>query len=322
MTNQEQWIEYCNAHDREICIFNKPFWLDAVCDGRKNWDVFLVREKGRIEAALPYYKKKKLGFAYITMPQLTPHNGIWLNPAGHEAAENHIVRENRLYKLLIQQIEAAGASFYQQCFSTEVNNWQPFCWTGYQQKTLYTFCINCPYNLTEAEKNFCKSTRQNIKKASLAGTVSEFDDVDLFHQISSMVFAGQHAHNPVSKPLLERVYRAGKANDAARMLCARDLEGNICGVILLVYDAVKVHALMCGTLPDKRSFNFDTALKYEGIKFACETGRKFDFEGSMIEGIANCMLRFGAEMRPYYMIRKVFEHKPILRLFLKYKMYT
>ena len=52
MTNQEKWIDFCQKHDEDICIFNKPFWMDAVCDGRKHWDVFLVEEDGDLKAAL------------------------------------------------------------------------------------------------------------------------------------------------------------------------------------------------------------------------------------------------------------------------------
>ncbi|MDD3919722.1 MAG: GNAT family N-acetyltransferase [Eubacteriales bacterium] len=322
MTNQEKWIAYCAKHDAAICIFNKPFWLDAVCNGRTHWDVFLVEENGKIEAALPFYKKTRMGFRYITMPLITPHNGIWLKPVANEKNEKRITREYRLYKLLIEQIEASGNSLYQQCYSTEVNNWHPFCWSGYSQKTLYTFCIDCPNNLQEAEKNFGKSTRQNIRKAYEAGTVSEFGDVALFHQINSTLFACKHAHHAIDLPLLERVYQACKEHDAIKLLCAKDEAGTICSVLMLVHDAVKVHALMCASLPEKRSLNFDTLLKYEGIKFACETGRKFDFEGSMIEGVANCMLRFGAEMRPYYLVRKVFVKTPIIRQYLKYRIST
>ncbi len=321
MTKQELWIDFCTKNDEDICIYNKPFWLDAVCDGRENWGVFLVEENGEPQAALPYYKRKRMGLRYISMPPMTSHNGIWMKPVANEKTEKRISREYKLYKLLIEQIEASGATFYNQCFSTEVKNWQPFFWTGYKQKTLYTFCISCPHNLDEAVKNFGKSTRQNIRKASEAGTISEFDDVALFYSINCQMFACKHAKNPNDQALLERVYKACKEHDAVKMLCAKDLEGTICGALFFVYDAKKVHALMCGTIPDKRSFNFDTALKYEGIKFACETGRTFDFEGSMIEGVANCMLRFGAEMCPYYLIRKVLVKTPILSQYLKHKVY-
>ena len=137
-----------------------------------------------------------------------------------------------------------------------------------------------------------------------------------------MMYSGKHEENPIDRALIERAFKACKENDAVKMLCAKDMDGTTCGVIFMVYDTKKVHALMCGTIPDKRGCNYDAALKYAGIKFACETGRTFDFEGSMIEGVANCMLRFGAEMCPYYFVRKVFVHKPILSQYLKYKVYT
>lgn len=321
MTNQEKWVGFCAEHDREICLYDKPFWLDAVCGGRGNWDVFLVEEKDEITAALPYYQKKRMGLTYITQPKLTQRNGIWLKAIEGEKTEKRIHREYRAYKLLIEQIEKTGVSIYQQCFSPAVKNWQPFYWQGYKQKTLYTFCIDSPGDLTNAEANFNQSARSNLRKALQAGTFAEFDDIGLFYQVNSMTFARQGLKNPVPFPLLERLYRACKENDAVKMFCARDPEGVVCSVALFVYDAANVYALMSGSDPTKRHNNYHTVLAYEGIKFACETGRKMDFEGSMIEGVAHSIVGFGAEMCPYYSIRKVFLKTPILSHYLKYRLY-
>lgn len=322
MTNQDKWILYCATHDTELSIFNKPFWLDAVCNGRNHWDVFLVEENGEIEAALPYFKKKRMGFGYITMPKLTPYSGIWLNPAAKERKEKPIAREYRLYKLLIEQIEASRATIYQQCFSTEVKNWQPFYWSGYNQETLYTFSIDSPHNLEDVERNFAKSTRHTIRRASQACTISEFDDIALFYQLNCMVYTRKNQGNPVSRHLVEQVYSACRKQGAVKMLGAKNADGVICSALFLVHDAKTVYSLMCGSLETGRDYNYLTALEYEGIKFACETGRNYDFEGSMMEGVANYNRMFGAKMRPYYSIKKVFDNKPILSQYLKYKVYA
>ncbi len=321
MTPQEQWIDFCSKNEQDICLYDQPFWLDAVCGGREHWNVFLAEERGKIIAALPYHIKQKLGIRYITMPQLTQHNGIWLKQTESEKVEKRIHHENNTYKLLIDQIEQSGVHMYQQCFSPEVTNWQPFYWQGYKQKTLYTFYIDCPCDLTAAEQNFRSSTRTHLRKAQQACTVSEFDDIELFHKINSMTYARQHLQNPVSLPLLKRLYQACKDHQAVKMLMAKDQSGAVCNVALYVYDATTVYALMSGGDPAKRSLNFQTVLTYEGIKFACETCRRLDFEGSMVQGIANSIIGFGAEMHPYFMIKKVLTKTPLISLYLLHKLY-
>ncbi len=322
MTNQEKWIEFCKTHDADVQLYGKPFWLDAVCNGRENWNVFLVEDRGEIQAAMPYYIKRRMGIPYITMPQLTQRNGIFLKKSASEKTEKIINYENKMYNQLIAQCEQAGFSFYNQCFSIETTNWQPFYWKGYQQKTMYTFCIDTPNDLEQAEKNFSQSVRSNLKKARKIGTVSEFDDIELFYRINSMSFERQGMQNPVPFALIKRLYEGCKANNALKMLYAKDPDGNICDVALYAYDATCVYAMLCGTDPSKRKYNLHTLLTYEGIKFACETGRRLDFEGSMMEGVSNSLLSFGAEMYPYYSIKKVYLKTPILSQLMKYKLYA
>ena len=226
------------------------------------------------------------------------------------------------YKMLIDQIEASGFSFYQQSFSPKVKNWQPFYWMGYEQKTLYTFCINHPYSLAEAEKNFSKSTRQSLRRASQAYTISELDDVVLFYKLHCMTYTRKNREAPFAFSLIQRIYKACKENGAVKMLFMQDGEKNICSTLLLVYDAKNVYSLMSGLSQEKRSNNIFGLLEYEGIKFACETGRCYDFEGSMLEGVSKYNRGFGAEMYPYYGVRKVLTKTPILRQYLKYRLHA
>lgn len=43
MTNKEVYYEYVKKH-QDICIYNQPWWLDAVC-GEDNWDVIISYDK-------------------------------------------------------------------------------------------------------------------------------------------------------------------------------------------------------------------------------------------------------------------------------------
>lgn len=54
---KEQYRQFCQ-NEKDIPIFSKDWWLDAVC-GVDNWDVVLVEKGGQIVGALPYFVKKK-----------------------------------------------------------------------------------------------------------------------------------------------------------------------------------------------------------------------------------------------------------------------
>lgn len=58
MTNKDKYHIFCD-HEKGIPIFNKDWWLDAVC-GENNWDVALVEKGGSIVGSLPYCIDKKI----------------------------------------------------------------------------------------------------------------------------------------------------------------------------------------------------------------------------------------------------------------------
>ncbi|MGJ0302835.1 hypothetical protein NG774_05830 [Aliarcobacter cryaerophilus] len=56
----------------------------------------------------------------------------------------------------------------------------------------------------------------------------------------------------------------------------------------------------------------NNAIQFESIKYALESGRRFDFEGSMIESIEKYFRSFGAIQKPYFHITKT--NSKILKL--------
>ena len=47
------------------------------------------------------------------------------------------------------------------------------------------------------------------------------------------------------------------------------------------------------------------------IKHLSGKVKAFDFEGSMIENVANSFAQFGADMKPYYCISKVYDKQAL-----------
>ena len=110
--------------------------------------------------------------------------------------------------------------------------------------------------------------------------------------------------NPFTRELFERLYYACSNHNAARMLAVKE-GSEICNIGFYVFDKRYVYELLLGADPLKRKRNYKSLMTYQMIRFAGETGRGFDFEGSMVRSIAEHNRRFGAEMVPYHHIWKV-----------------
>ena len=67
---------------------------------------------------------------------------------------------------------------------------------------------------------------------------------------------------------------------------------------------IPVYYLMGGIHPDFKDMGGMDIVQFESIKFALESGRAFDFEGSMIESIEKYFRSFGAIQTPYFSISK------------------
>ena len=56
--------------------------------------------------------------------------------------------------------------------------------------------------------------------------------------------------------------------------------------------------------PEFSSSQSQELLLWEGIQFASQHSKIFDFEGSMVEGIENFFRQFGTKSTPYYILSK------------------
>lgn len=312
------YVELCKTCD-DIDLYNKPFWLDAVC-GPENWDAIIVTENGEIVAGVPYYKKSKFVFKYITQPQLTQHFRIWIKDIEEKQREKALEYEFSIITEIAEGLLDLNADYVLQTYSPLLNDWEPFHWNGFEQETLYTFVIKRGIGFDEIQNQLSSNLKRDIKKAEKTARVEEITDLRQFYQYNCMSFERQGKSNPISFDLLESIYNACSQNDACKMLKASDENDEIHCVGFYAYDKNNVYELLLGTDPAKRASNFKSLMTLKMIQFASETNRNFDFEGSMIKSIANYNRRFGAELIPYFKIWKISSKNLIKRTALKIKL--
>lgn len=282
-------------------VFSKDWWLDAVC-GEENWDVSLVENDGEIIASLPYYTKKKLGVKAITMPKLTQNAGIRIKYRKEMKEEYKHVYEKEIINKLLDKLP--DLPIFRQNFHYSFNNWQTLCWRGFNQTTFYTYVIEDLRNLEAVFGNFSKTTRKNIRKAEKIVQVYSNDSIEDFCMINQKIFERQGIRYPYSLDFLKRLDGACVQNNSRKIFFAKDEKGQIYSAIYIVWDEDSAYLLMSGSPTDLRHFNCKTLLVWEAIKFAATVTKKFDFEGSMVERIAEYNRQFGAIPIPYSYIFK------------------
>ena len=313
-TNKQKYIEF-SKQEKNIPIFSQSWWLDSVC-GTDNWDVCLIEKGGKIVASMPYYKTKKFMLNMIFMPKLTQTMGPYiLYPKGQKYYKKLSWDKDIINKLLRQ---LPKYDYFFQNLHYSITNWLPFYWNGYKQTIRYTYIIE---NITveDLEKKFETDIRRRRRKATNIGVeVYESDDIKKFYELNEMTFIRQGKEMPYSFKFIESLYNNCKENNACKIFFAKDKDGIIIAGNFLIYDKNTVYYLMGGINPKYKDLGGMDVVQFESIKFALKSGRKFDFEGSMIESIEKYFRSFGAIQKPYSQITKS-RNKFINLLFTLYK---
>jgi len=300
MANKEKYREFCKT-EKDIPIFSKDWWLDSVC-GVDSWDVALVEKSGQIVASMPYCLKKKLWFKLVYMPQLTQTMGPFIKYPKEQKYLKRIAFEKKYIQKLINLLPYF--SKFNQNLHYSLNNWQPFFWKLFKQTTLYTYIIDNISDYDDISSIYHSSKRGDIRKAKR--------NVKVYEDLTSLEFYELHEHCLQSQKkvisysldFFTKIYEACKKRGQCKIICAKDSLGNVHSSLFLVWDADCVYNLISAIDFKYRNIASASLLFDYAIRFAGSIGRKFNFEGSMIEDVEKSYRNFGGEQVPYFKIEK------------------
>ena len=91
-----------------------------------------------------------------------------------------------------------------------------------------------------------------------------------------------------------------------------DEDGNLASALFVVWDSKSAYNLVIYIDDEFRSSGASTLIVYEAIKYLSDKTECYDFEGSMIHGVALKNQSFGAELTPFSQISKI--SNPLLKL--------
>ena len=303
MTNKEKYQMFCQ--ETYVPIWSKPWWMDAVC-GPEHWDVWLFEQGETVLAAMPYYFEMRDSYRYITKATQTQTNGLIFREDSSRKRVSEAEFQEKVIHAACDYLDSLGLDVYEQQYHHTFQNWTPFYWRNFTSIVRYTYVMEDLSDLDAVRAGISTKYRNEIKKGERLTHVSSDVTLDEFYTAYKDIFARKSIHVPISKAFLQSVYQSGLAHESCAMFCARDDQERIHSILFLVWDERAVYQLFGGYMQEFSSSQSYPALMWYGIQFAAKMGRSYDFEGSMIDGVAQSMRQFGGIPKPYYRIRKVY----------------
>lgn len=324
MISKEKYIRFCE-NNPDIELYAKPWWLD-VCCGAKNWNVATVVKNDKIVAALPFFVKSKSGMKYITVPPRTQTCGLYIKyPVGIKY-QGKLNLENEMVDLLINDIEEYatknGIVYYQQTFSPALTNWTPFYRRSYLQTTKYTYRFEKGFTYEDVWKSYSSGLKNEVKKARKQLSVRECEDIDLMYQLYLKTMERKSLNSSYSKQFIDEFHSVCMKHNSCKLYVAEDEEKRVHGVLYIAFDDNWTNYLFGATDPENRKTNSSSLLIDTALQFSAESGRGFDFEGSVTPGVEEFFRKFGGKQTPYYSISKIYTKNPVIRIMLINRLYN
>ena len=301
MTNKELYHEFCQKN-RQLPIFMQDWWLDAVCAG-KEWDVMLSQdENGNIRAALPYLLRKRAWIKYVIMPQQTQIGGIWFC----EQLQNDDEKVAEICQYFSQQLAELGLSYYYQQYPISSVAPQVMEALGFRAKERVTYRIEDLSDLDKVINSFSKNKKRQLQKAlSLHAELGM--NVEDFYRFHKRCLQDQGKEISYTREFLLVLERKARRLNQCQILSICNADNEVLAAAFLVWDKQTMYYLIpCYDVRYKDS-GASALLVLEAIKLARQKGVVFDFEGSMIRGVANHYKQFGSTRTVYYSVEKYYK---------------
>jgi hypothetical protein len=290
------------------CLFQEPWWLDAVAPGA--WRSLEVNRGEKIAARMPIVLQRRYGFTIISQPPLTPTLGPWIDLTSTKVT-TRIAEEKVLFNSLIDQLPRWD--YFLATFNHRITNWLPFYWRGFKQTTRYTYVLDDLSNMETIWKGLRAQVRTHIRNAERQLSVRTDLSIDQLLDIVELTYLRQSKQLPFTRELVRRIDEACLKRGARHLFFAMDSDERIHAALYLVRDAEYAYNLLAGADPRLRGSGAQLLLLWEAIKLAATLKLKFDFEGSIIESIERVFRGFGAVQVPYM---QVYGARPLVQMLL------
>jgi hypothetical protein len=301
MTNKERYRAFCQ-NNPSLPIFMMDWWMDAVCAG-KQWDVLLsLDQDGEIQAALPYLLRKRAWMKYIIMPQQTQIGGIWLR----DDIKVNIEGTKRVCQALTQELADLGVCYYYQHYPIKSPAVFVMQALGFKTTPRITYRIENTADLEKIVQSFSKNKKRQLQKAENLHVKLDMNIED-FYRFHASCLQNQGKKISYTREFLLVLERKTHRLDQSQIISICNADNQVLAAAFLVWDKQSMYYLIPCYDPTYRASGASARLVLESIKLAQQKGLAFDFEGSMITGVAEHYKQFGSTATCYYSVEKYYK---------------
>jgi len=270
----------CIASAVNSRIYAYSWYLDIVAD---NWDVLVLND---YEAVMPLPWRSKYFIKYIYPPAWTQQLGVF---------SKHKIEAN-LVKEFISSIPKKFKKITIQ-FNSE-NDLSSF---KIEKRVNYVLNLNKPYE--EIYKGFNNNRKRNLKKAG-----AEKYRID--KKIKANEFFDFYLNEPKNYQLgqdqISTIKDLLKANNKAVFIWGIREDEKLIATLIWLKDTNRITYLLPIATKKAKENGLPTLLISNLINKYENSNLFLDFEGSMIDGVANFYKSFGIEKENYFLYQKPF----------------
>jgi len=275
-------------------IFAEPWWLDTVAPGR--WEEIKVEDSGTSARWIFTREKHRTGLMKIENPPLSPRLGPMIRVPSDRKAAKSIAAQKSLMNELIALVPKHD--YLIQACTSDFKYWLPFYWAGYRQTTHYSHVLDNPSDQDAVWSGLTQNHRRAIKKGRERYEIRYDFGSEILVEMLEATFGRQGLKLGRPPSLIMRLAETAIDHDSARLIVAVDEGGRPIAAALIVWDDTTAYYLLGGRA-DHDGIDAMPLVLWDGIELAGELSRRFDFEGSMVEGIENFFRGFGGTPEPY-----------------------
>lgn len=294
---KSEYRVFCETEDHDLPIFAQPWYLDAVCASPEEWQVILYKENNCIRAVFPFaYTKGKYGLWHISNPWQAPRLGIWIDYGDKRRPSAREAYENKIVAAIVSALPYYDV--FQIAFDARFQNWQQFYRLGFRQTSRYSYILDAPENLLS---QLSYNMRREIRLLGEDYTASEEISLDEYWSFFERSY---HLRNRTPSYGRERFFRLCETaieHSSCRLIGCRDREGTLFSVACVFMDRHRMYN-MFNTFDPSTKFSTLPLVTLYSIESSRQNQLLFDFEGSMIPGVAGYNMKFNAVKEPYFLI--------------------
>jgi hypothetical protein len=304
--DDEKWNAFVESSPQGY-IYHYTWYLDIVCP---NWEAVIVKNSQEWLAIMPLNIKKKWSISYILQPPLTQFLGILFKPQDSKMEKTLSDKKDWVNEIILSIPKKIKLFNYN--FSPYFDYALPFYWHKHQLFTRYNYELDLSAGKDKLLENLHTKTRYQIKKAEKENNVVIEVSSDIGSFINEHKKTGRTFLNINILSLITALYEKAYISDKSTLLIAKSQDKILTGAVFMKYKKSWINLYGSLKTHQESQKRPTEILLWKAIEMAIESGAKrFDFEGSMIEGVERFYRKFGGKPVPYLNIQK--NHIPLLK---------